>query len=87
MIQALKARIIVKPEEAPKETASGISLLGNINLEGMLRRGTIVSVGSLVEGLKAGDKVCYTDLCGQGFEFEGQRYINMNFLEVMGTYE
>ncbi len=86
MIQALQAQIIVKPEEKPTETSSGIQVVGDLRPEGALRRGTVISVGSQVKGIEPGDKVGFTDHSGVAFEYNGERYINMYYVEALGTY-
>lgn len=86
-LQAIKHKVIIKPDEKPTETASGL-YLGDTNLEGALRRGTIISAGKNVrEGLKAGDKVCFIAGSGIGLEFEGERYVNMYDTEVVAKFE
>lgn len=86
-IQAIKYKVIIKPDEKQTETESGL-YLGDTNLEGALRRGTIISCGNLVrDGLKAGDKVCFLVGSGIAVEFEGEKYINMYDTEVVAKVE
>ena len=84
MIQALRLKVIIEPDVKRTETDSGL-YVGNEQIDGRLVKGTIHSIGSQVVGLKAGDKVCYDPLSGVQFEFDGKKYVNMYFTEVLAN--
>lgn len=87
MIQAIKFKVIIEEDEKPTETKSGL-YLGNVNLDGALRKGTVVSVGKDVRGnINVGDRVGFIAGSGISLKHEGKKYLNMFDTEVEFKFE
>lgn len=85
MLQALRHKVIIKPNDKVNETESGIQVVGSYNPELGLRRGRVVSVGEGCREVKEGDEACYMAYSGVPIKYEGERYLTMMEEEVVGV--
>lgn len=85
MIQALRGRVVVLPNEPVTETEGGISVVGSYNPEKGLRRGKVVSVGEGVRYVNEGDEACYLAFSGVPIHHEGTKYLVMMEDDVVGV--
>ncbi len=84
MIQALRGRIIVLPNEKVHDTESGLAVIGPYNPELGLRRGKVMSVGKKVRDIKEGDEACYMAFSGQPLRRDDVLYLVMMEDDIVG---
>lgn len=83
-MEALPNRIIVKQDEKPETTKSGLFYVGAYNEEKAMRRGEVISIGKGVTDLVVGDRVAYLSFTGRPLEHNNEKYIVMYESEVIG---
>ena len=87
MVKALKDRIVLIKDESPEKIGS---IIVN-NKDAMYAppySGTVVSIGSDVNDpdLYEGCKLAFHDLAGVEFEVDGQKYLSIRDIDVMGIF-
>jgi len=80
-------RVILKPVEGEERTKGGIYLPKSEDR----KEGEVVEVGTLKDGslipLKKGDRVVYGGYSSEEFEIEGQKYLIIDFKDVLARME
>jgi co-chaperonin GroES (HSP10) len=85
MLQALRGRVIVLPNEREETvTESGIVLGKKYNPELGLRRGKVISAGAGVREVKEGDEACYMAYSGQPLRVDNTLYLVMMEDDIVG---
>ena len=83
-IELLHDRIIVKPDEAPNKTASGLLLSPAVY---KATTGTVIEIGNCKDGytmtVKVGDKVMYEKGAGTEFKRNDKTYLLMREQEII----
>lgn len=81
-------RIVLKPIKAEEKTKSGIYLPKGAEEK---KQGVVESVGTSKEGkplpLNKGDKVIYGGYSSEEIEIEGEKYLIIEFKDVVGKLE
>lgn len=85
MIEPLYQKVVIKQDEKPTQTESGIFI--NHNLEGSFRRGEVKSIGSKVRDVKVGDRVIYQVFSGNPVVIDDEDFIIMYEAEIVGIEE
>jgi len=80
-------RIILKPLEKEERTKSGIYLPKSEDK----KEGVVEAVGTLKDGalipLQKGDKIIYSGYSSEEYEVEGQKYLIIEFKDVVAKIE
>ncbi len=81
-------RVLLKPEEAKEKTDAGIYIPESAKEE--RKEGTVVAVGEK-DGkklpLKEGDKVIYGGYSSEELELDGEKYIIIDFKDILAKIE
>ena len=81
-------RIVLKPIEGEEKTKSGIFLPKSSEEK---KQGEVVEVGSFKDGksipLNKGDRVLYGGYSSEDIEIEGQKYLIVEFKDVVAKLE
>lgn len=86
MIEVLRNKVLILPDGKKKVTESGL-IMANYSLEGGLRRGTVVAVGSEATDLKVGDRVAYPVEEGHLIRVDEVEHALMYETQVYGILE
>ena len=84
MIRPLNDFVIVKIQQAPEKSKSGIFLVENS--QEIPERGEVLSVGPKVIGIEAGDIVLFKKYAPSLISLEGESYLVVQQDEVIGIY-
>lgn len=85
-MQVLKTNVLIKPDGKKLTTDAGLQMV-NFSLEGGLRRGTIVSIGSQVYDVEVGDRVAYPVQEGSLVKVDGVEHALMHFTQLYGILQ
>ncbi len=83
-------KIVIKPVEAEKVTASGLILPTNSQEKPQIAEVIAVGSGDTFDGKKVnmmvsvGDKVLYPKYAGSEFKFDGQDYVILSQSDLLG---
>ena len=88
-IKPLGERVLIKPKKKEEKTAHGLYLPESAQEE--KKQGTVVAVGAFKEGkelpLKAGDTILYGGYSSEEFEFNGEKYLLLEFKDILAKLE
>ena len=88
-IKPIGERVLIKPKQESERTKSGIYLPDSMK-EGK-KEGVVVAFGTSKEGkelpVKKGDIILYGGYSSDEFEFDGQKYIIIEFKDVLAKLE
>ena len=83
--QPLGDRVLIKPEPAPTQTASGLHLSEHWKPEQM---GTVIAIGPLVKEVKPNDFTVFSWQVGQElFVDDSERYLMMRERDILAIVE
>ena len=87
IVKPIGERVVLKPLESEEKTKSGLYLPKAEEK----KRGEIVEVGTFRFGkplpLQKGDKVIYGGYSSEEFEVEGQKYLIIEFKDILARIE
>ena len=87
-IKPIGERILIIPKKEETQTKSGIYIPESAKEE--KKEGEVVALGKLKEGefeVKPGDKILYGGYSSDDFEFDGQKYIVIEYKDVLAKLE
>ncbi|MFH1848670.1 MAG: co-chaperone GroES [archaeon] len=87
-IKPLGSRVLIKPSKSEEKTSGGIYLPDSAKEE--KKEGTVVDVGRLKDGeipLKKGDRILYGGYSSDEFEFDGEKYLLIQFKDILAKIE
>ncbi len=88
-IKPIGERVLIKPIEAEEKTAGGIYIPEEAKEE--KKEAIVVEVGNFKDGkelpLKKGEKILYGGYSSDEFEFEGEKYLIIDFKDVLAKIE
>jgi len=88
-IKPLGERVLIKVKKKEEKTTHGLYLPESAQEE--KKQGTVVAVGATKEGkelpLKAGDIILYGGYSSEEFEFNGEKYLLIEFKDILATLE
>ena len=89
VIKPLGERVLLKPTEKEEKTAGGIYIPESAQKE--RKEGTVVAAGTFKDGrelpLKAGDKVLYGGYSSETLEKDDEKYVLVEFKDVLAKFE
>lgn len=80
----LFARVVVRPDEAPETTASGIVLAPTANKEKPMQ-GKVIATGPDCKAVKNGDVVLFKKYSPTEVELGGEEFFLMDEEDILGT--
>lgn len=88
-IKPIGERVLLKPIEKLEKTKGGIYIPESAKEE--KKEATVVAVGNDKDGkplaLSKGDKILYGGYSSDDFEFEGEKYLIIEFKDVLAKIE
>ncbi len=88
-IKPFGERVLIQPTQEAEKTKGGIYIPESA--KGNKKEGKVVAVGTTKEGkelpLKKGIHILYGGYSGEEFEFEGEKYLIVDFKDVLATLE
>ena len=92
-IQPMGERVLLKPTKTEERTKGGIYIPDSAKEQ--KKEGEVLAVGTYKEGamagkdlpLKKGDKILYGGYSSDDFELDGQKYIIIDFKDVVAKIE
>ena len=88
-IKPLGERVLIKVKKKEEKTTHGLYLPESAQEE--KKQGTVVAVGATKEGkelpLKAGDIILYGGYSSEEFEFNGEKFLLIEFKDILATLE
>ena len=88
-IQPLGERVLIKPEQEKEKTEGGIYIPESAKEE--KKRGEVVAAGTFENGndlpVNKGDKVIYGGYSSEDFEMNGEKYIFVEYKDVLAKVE
>jgi chaperonin GroES len=88
-IKPLGERVLIKPIKNEEKTKGGIYIPDSAKEE--KKEGIVVDVGCLKDGkeipLKKGDKILYGGYSSDEFEIENQKYIILEYKDILAKLE
>ncbi len=89
MIKPIGERVLIKPFEGEEKTKGGIYIPDSA--KETRKEGEVVAVGTTKDGkelpLKKGDRIIYGGYSSDEFEFEGEKFIILDFKDVLAKIE
>jgi len=88
-IKPLGERVLIKVKKKEEKTSHGLYLPESAQEE--KKQGLVVAVGTTKEGkelpLKAGDIILYGGYSSEEFEFNGEKFLLIEFKDILATVE
>ena len=88
-IKPLGERVLIKVKKKEEKTSHGLYLPESAQEE--KKQGLVVAVGTTKEGkelpLKAGDIILYGGYSSEEFEFNGEKFLLIEFKDILATLE
>lgn len=88
-IKPLGERVLIQVVREAEKTKGGIYIPESA--KGNKKEGKVIAVGTTKEGkelaLKKGTHILYGGYSGEEFEFEGEKYLILDFKDVIATIE
>lgn len=85
--QPMNDLVVIEKDKVKEKTSGGIILTNPKGQQEDPAYGHIVAVGSKVTDVNIGDRVMFSIFGGSPLDFEGQLYILMSELEIMGVMD
>ena len=83
-ITPLFARVVVKPQEAPETTASGIVIAPTASKEKPMQ-GEIIATGADCKAVQKGDTVLFKKYSPTEVELDGEEYFLLDEEDILAT--
>jgi len=85
-VRIMAGFIVIKPEEVPEKTDSGIFIPKKNNVEQSI--GTVIATGTETNNIKEGQKVIYKKWATSEYqEINGEKVLFIKAEDVLATYE
>ncbi len=88
-IKPMGERVLIKQHEQEEKTKAGIYIPDSAKEE--RKEGVVVAVGTTKDGkelpLKKGDKVIYGGYSSEDIEIDGEKYVFVEFKDILGKFE
>ncbi len=88
-IKPIGERVLIKPPEREEKTKGGIYLPESAKDD--RKEGEVIEVGTYKDGkelpLKKGDRILYGGYSSDEFEIDGEKYIIIDFKDVLAKIE
>lgn len=85
MIKPIKNRVLILRDDHDEKTAAGIIIPGKKDIP--TGTGIIMAIGSEVEEVEVGNKVCFKKLDGHDYKIDGKEHVIMNVESVLGVMQ
>lgn len=95
MFRPLLDRVLVKPDEAAKQSAGGIIIPDNATAEKPVRRGKVVAVGpggrsqtgsTMPCAVDVGDSVAFSKYAGHVLKIDEEEFILLSEADILGAF-
>jgi len=88
-IKPIGERVLIKPAQEEEKTKGGIYIPESAKEE--KKEGEVIAVGTTKDGkdlpLKKGDRILYGGYSSDEFEIDGEKYIILDFKDVLAKIE
>ncbi|MBN2458115.1 co-chaperone GroES [Candidatus Woesearchaeota archaeon] len=88
-IRPIGERVLLKPVELETKTKGGIYIPDSAKDD--KKEGIVVDIGKLKDGkepqIKKGDRILYGGYSSDEFEFDGEKFLIIEFKDILGKIE
>ena len=88
-IKPIGERVLLKPKKEEEKTKGGIYIPESAKEN--KKEGEVLAVGTLKDGkeipLKKGDRVLYGGYSSDEFEIDNEKFINVEYKDILGKFE